>query len=274
MGSGGIMLKGFVFILVLVFLSFECVNAQNENLYSPDFKNTVDAENFFLGHSLTQTSYTLKKNKSMAGTFALAYGVTDQITVATSPYLLSLYNMPNIIVRTGLLLNPTTKIGAHFGYMKTQNYLENEFRMENSYFNLVLTKKWSRLSSTHFQLNSMYFIDDTRPFSIRVARPTRPLQMSLSVLNELSFFKKYENEFGVGLELGIIGFNENLPYNHLGFSFYRKYKKLIVQAGLSVSATQNVTLSNFSEIGDRFIVSEGDYKKIVTHPEVQMQYFF
>lgn len=267
-------LKNIALFLILSLGALKTSVAQIESRHSVELKNTVDDKNFFLGHSLTQTSYTLKKNKSMAGTFAIAYGLTDQITVATSPYLLSLYNMPNIIIRTGALLNSSTKLGAHFGYMKTQDYLENDYKMENSYLNLVLTKKWSRLSSTHFQVNSMYFIDDARPFSIRVARPTKPLQVSLSILNELSFFKRYQNEFGVGLELGVIGVNEALPYNHLGFSFYRKFKKIIFQAGISLSATQNVTVSNLRHIGNRYISSNGEYKKVMTHPEVQMQYFF
>jgi len=272
---GGDVLKATIVFLAILFGALSLVRAQNTSRFPIVYENKIDDKNFFLGHSLTQTSYTLRKNKAMAGTFAFAYGLTDQITVATSPYLLSLYNMPNIIIRTGAMMSERTKIGVHFGYMKTQKYLENDYDMENAYSNFILTRKWSRLSASHFQLNTMYFMEESRPFSIRVPRPTSPLQVSLSVLNEFSFYKRYQNEFGLGLEFGVLGLNEVLPYNHLGFSFYRKFKSVIFQAGLSVSATQNITFSNLMEIGKSNIRSNGgEYKKIVTHPEIQLQYFF
>jgi len=123
-------------------------------------------------------------------------------------------------------------------------------------------------------LNVMNFLDDERPFSIRVAEPTTPVQVSASVLNEISLFKKYKDEFGVGIELGRIGVNEPLPYNHVGFSFFRKLDKILIQVGVSISATPNIDSSDLAFIGSSTLPSGPEFKKIVTHPEVQLQWFF
>ena len=236
--------------------------------------STFTSSNFFVGHSLSQTTYTLEKGQAMAGTFAMAYGVTDSVTLATSPWLLGLYNMPNFIVRTKLDVSKHLGLGFQAGYMRTEPYLQDSYKMEASYFNALVSSKWSRLFISHFQLNVMNFLDDERPFSIRVAQPTTPLQISVSVLNEISVFKKYKDEFGIGLELGRIGVNEPLPYNHFGFSFFRKVDKLLIQLGVSISATPNVESSDLAFIGSSMLPSGEEFKKIVTHPEVQLQWFF
>lgn len=232
------------------------------------------SSNFFVGHSLTQTTYTLNEGQMMAGTFAMAFGVTDSITLATSPWLLGLYNMPNVIVRTKLDLMKDLALGVQGGYMRTEPYLQDQYKMEASYFNALVSKKWSRNFTTHLQLNVMNFSDDERPFSLRVENPTTPLQISVSALSEISIFKKYKDEFGLGLEVGRIGINEILPYNHVGLSLFRKVGSLLIQGGVSISATPNVVLNDLTYIGRSNLPAGPEFKKIVTHPEVQLQWFF
>jgi len=263
------------YLSVLGFICFIALASEAQTLKSTyKEQSNFTSENFFVGHSLTQTAYTLKKGQTMAGTFAMATGLTDSLTVATSPWLLGLYNMPNVIVRTKVDLDKNFALGLQGGYMKTQEYLQNSYQMEASYFNALLSFKISRQLTTHLQLNTMNFINDERPFSIRVSKPTKPLQVSVSMLNEISIFKKYKNELGVGIELGRIGVNEILPYNHLGFSLFRKVNGILVQLGVSISATPSVGLSDLAFIGSESLPSGPNFKKIVTHPEFQLQWFF
>lgn len=230
--------------------------------------------NFFVGHSLTQTSYTLPEGKWMLGTFALGYGLTDDVTLGTSPWLLTLYNMPNVVLRMKKALSTSTAIGAHTGYMKTQEYLQNFYKMEAFYGNLIFSHVFSKNLRTHIQLNAMYFKDDEKPFSIRVENPTTPVQISLSAVNEIIAYKKASIEYGLGLEVGVLGMNEELPYYHGGLSVYRKVKDLFIQVGLSVSATTNVSTSDFQYVSQGNLPSGDEFREIMTHPEIQIQYYF
>ncbi len=241
---------------------------------SKNVSSVYTKTNFFVGHSLTQTSYTLPEGKWMLGTFALGYGLTDDVTLGTSPWLLTLYNMPNVVLRMKKALSTSTAIGAHLGYMKTQEYLQNFYKMEASYGNLILSHVFSKNLRTHIQLNAMYFKDDERPFSIRVENPTTPLQISLSAVNEIIAYKKASVEYGLGLEVGVLGMNEELPYYHGGLSFYRKVKDLFIQVGVSVSATTNVSTSDFQYVAQGNLPEGDEFREIMTHPEIQLQYYF
>ena len=239
-----------------------------------DLSFSTSSNNFFLGHSLSQTSYTLNQGQAMTGTFAMAYGITNSITLATSPWLLGFYDMPNIIIRAKIDLKKILTLGLQGGHMKTVKIYRNKFKMEASYFNAIISKKWSRFFTSHLQLNVMNFFEDEKPFSIRVAKPTTPLQFSASILNEISLFQRYKNEFGVGVELGRIGLNEPLPYNHFGFSLFRKFNRILIQGGVSISATPNTNFNDFTFIGQSYLPTTSEFKKIVTHPEIQIQWFF
>jgi hypothetical protein len=230
--------------------------------------------NFFLGHSLSQTAYTLPKGSSMVGSFAVGFGVTDNITLGTSPWLLTLYNMPNLVVRTKQSLGTSTALGLHVGYMKTEEYLLNRYKMEAFYSNLILSHVFSSNLRSHFQINAMFFRNDELPFSIRVDGAENPLQISASVVNELSLIKSGNSEFGIGIEGGVIGVNENLPYLHGGLSVYKKIDNAFVQLGVSLSATPNVTIADFRLVGSGGDLPPGEQRAIRTHPEVQIQYYF
>jgi len=237
-------------------------------------KSVFTKSNFFVGHSLSQTSYTLPKGKWMVGTFALGYGISNNITLGTSPWLLTLYNMPNVLLRTKKEISTSSAIGLHIGYMKTAEYLRNEYEMELLYGNLIYSFVVNKNIRTHFQANLMNFISESRPFSIRVSRPTLTSQISLSNISEVAVYKKGSHEFGFGAEVGYLGVNESRPYMHGGFSIYRKTKNLFLQAGLSLSASNNVGVSDFSYVGQGNLPPGGEFREILTHPEIQVQYYF
>lgn len=237
-------------------------------------RSVFTKSNFFVGHSLTQTSYTLPKGKWMVGTFALGYGISNNITLGTSPWLLIFYNMPNLLLRTKKEISSSSAVGLHVGYMKTAEYLRNEYSMELLYGNLIYSFVVNKRLRTHFQANLMNFMAEERPFSIRVGQPTLETQISLSNVSEIVLYKKKNHEFGMGLEAGYLGVNESRPYLHGGLSIYRKTKDLFLQIGLSLSASNNVGLSDFSYVGRRNLPPGGDFREILTHPEVQVQYYF
>lgn len=269
--------------MILMFLLFTSVKSFSVSLDSY-FRSTVKTKapssvftktNFFVGHSLTQTSYTLPKGKWMMGSFALGYGLTDDITLGTSPWLVTLYNMPNVILRTKKSLSASTALGMQLGYMKTQDYLRSFYEMETVYGNLIFSHVFSKNIRSHFQVNAMYFRNEEQPFSIRVQNPTTPLQISLSNVNEITAYKKAGVEFGVGLEMGVLAINEELPYLHGGLSFYRKVNNFFFQVGMSLSASKNISVNDLQYVGQSSLPSgEEAFREIVTHPEVQIQYYF
>lgn len=266
--------------LMIIMLGLSSVQAGAANINTYFLKqNTSKASvytktNFFVGHSLSQTSYTLPKGKLMLGTFALGYGLSDDVMLGTSPWLLTLYNMPNLVLRMKKSLSTSTAVGMHVGYMKTQEYLQNLYKMETFYGNLIFSHVFNKNVRTHFQLNGMFFKDDERPFSIRVAQPTSDIQISISSVSEVVAYKKPGLEVGLGLEIGMLGINEELPYYHGGFSIYRKVKDLFIQVGVSLSATTNIKAGDLRYVGRGNLPPGGDFREIVTHPEIQIQYYF
>lgn len=270
----------FILMVTLVFLTSSSYGDEGLNRFfikksSSDIpKSVFTNSNFFVGHSLSQTSYTLPEGKWMVGTFALGYGLTNNVTLGTSPWLLTLYNMPNVLLRTKKELSASSAIGVHLGYMKTAEYLRNDYSMELFYGNLLYSAVINKNIRTHFQVNAMEFINEARPFSIRVSRPSTPVQVSISNVSEISIFKKRNHEIGLGLEFGYLGVNESTPYMHGGFSVYRKTKGLLLQVGMSLSASNNVGVSDFSYVGRGNLPPGREFREILTHPEVQVQYYF
>ncbi len=270
----------YILMITVLIASIEAFSKTLDSYFknegSAKIKTSVFTKtNFFVGHSLTQTSYTLPKGKWMMGSFALGYGITDDVTLGTSPWLVTLYNMPNVILRTKKSLSTSAAVGLQLGYMKTQNYLRSLYEMETFYGNLIFSQVFHRNLRSHFQVNAMYFRNDEVPFSIRVQNSTTPLQLSLSNVNEITAYKKKNTEFGFGLELGVLALNEELPYFHGGVSIYRKVKNLFLQVGLSLSASDNISVSDLGYVGQSSL-PEGseDFREIVTHPEIQVQYYF
>jgi hypothetical protein len=270
-----------LFILILgLFSSIAAHSTDDFKSYFLAQKNTelpksvFTKSNFFVGHSLSQTSYTLPKGRWMAGTFALGYGVTNNLTVGTSPWLLTLYNMPNILIRSKIELSTSSAVGVHVGYMKTAEYFRNEYEMELLYGNLIYSFVVNKSVRTHFQGNLMNFFNETRPFSIRVSRPKLATQISFSNITELVAYRNKNHEIGFGAEIGYLGVNESRPYLHGGLSIYRKTKDLFIQAGLSLSASNNVGVSDFSYLSRGNLPPGGEFREILTHPEIQVQYYF
>lgn len=92
------------------------------------------AQEFILGHNLTPTTAVLNDGDIMVGTYAAGYGITDNLTVATSLWLDVSYSMPNLGLKYSLPSgSDSTSFVVEGLYFKTYPYGEKLFEQE-SYF--------------------------------------------------------------------------------------------------------------------------------------------
>lgn len=73
----------------------------------------------FLGHNVSPSSYTLRARQIAAGNFGIAAGITDQITIATSPWLWLSYEAANVHLKWIEDLSNGSRVGALVSYFET-----------------------------------------------------------------------------------------------------------------------------------------------------------
>jgi hypothetical protein len=102
--------------------------------FSISLSASAQAQEFILGRNLTPTTAVLNQGDIMLGTYAAGYGLTDNLTIATSPWLDISYSMPNLGLKYSL---PSGSDSISFVieglYFTTYPYGEKLFEQE-SYF--------------------------------------------------------------------------------------------------------------------------------------------
>lgn len=73
----------------------------------------------FLGHNVSPSSYSLRAGHFSAGNFGIAAGITDQVTLATSPWLWSSYEAANIHMKWITERSKGSRVGAMVSYFET-----------------------------------------------------------------------------------------------------------------------------------------------------------
>jgi hypothetical protein len=211
-----------------------------------------------LGHNLTPTTYGLSKGGVTAGTYALAYGLSDQWTIATSPWLIVNYNMATVITRiTTAPGEQLPRAALEVSYFKTIPMLWNRYTQESLFIRATGSFSLGPSHVMHLSAGYQYFFDYARPFSLRLVPPwdtETPQTLSASTLQEIHL----SDHLGVFLEAGLLGVNYLHPYLHLGASFFWKWDWGLLQAGLSRSSLMTSA------------VDYGYYNR-VWHPELQFQ---
>lgn len=228
-----------------------------------------------LGHNLTPTSNTLHQGEITAGTYALAVGLNENVTVGTSPWLVWLYNMPALSVRYGLETEGFfTRVSVEQLFFKTFKYGYNMYQQQSSWTRITATRRFDGFYSLHGNLGLQYFWDDAVPFSMRPI-PTNgtPITLSVSTLHELHF----TDSFGAFFETGLLGVNYPNRYAHVGLSGFYKWSRGYVQIGISKTypiGPEYISLNQF-EIWEN---DQGEWRASVyrkspapIHPEVQFQ---
>lgn len=245
------------------------------------------------------TGNVLKENEISVGTFFLGYGITDNWTIGTSPFVLASYSMYNLGSRYAVDLTPTDRVVFAFEYFKTfgaesdvdrrsrencqlgvdyglVDYINecartlypkgfSSFKMEAVAYKL----NFSRQIDSDYKLNVTgsyyYYMDDEKPFSLRMDPLNNDkFAINLTTLHEFRLNKKaYFN-----LEAGLWGMNYTHPYYHLGTSF-----SLQLTSASLVSAGVSSTWSPSFPKEKARVYSGYDSTRSI-HPEIQVQYYF
>lgn len=241
------------------------------------------------GHLLTPNNRTLDSGEFSIGTLYLAAGLTDNITIATSPFVSSVFKMLNLNVRVAFEMKNQQRFGVDLSYFKTtenridqreascvrdkdaQRFIcKSAGRTIRSYLMEATSLKltYSRLFGPVYRFSSsfgyFYYIDDRMPFSFRMdpANDDR-FAMSLTTLHE---FRMTDRLFS-GVEIGGWGLNYQYPYVHLGASLNYQWPQFIVGAGLSSTFSPSFP-------SNRVRSFPGYDSRASFHPEVEIQYFF
>lgn len=234
-----------------------------------------DFKSVFFGHNVTPTSNTLHGGTFTVGFYAVAAGVTDHLTVGTSPWIEFGYNMHNVHMKYGGAIADDQRISVNASYFKTHDELETKFTPRGDSYHYYLYKQESvtgqlvhswRINSIytiHNAFSYMYYMDDTHPFSLRMQSfNDDPYELIVSSLQEAHLTKN----LGLNAEMGILGLNYVYPYFHYGASLVYQSANWLFQLGIS----HTLVMSGSQERLNRY-----DYKFTnAVHPEVQAQVFF
>jgi hypothetical protein len=231
-----------------------------------------------IGHNLTPSVYTLHKNQFTLGNYTLAYGLSENILVATSPWLYTNYNMQSWVIKSRGTIGDNYW-GLQIGYFKTLRVPPNVFDMEAYGVWAVHQLKIQDNYSFTYGFNILQFINDNVPFSLRRASfDSNKTQISLVTLHEFNVNKHY----GFLAEIGIIGPDYVYPNLHWGFSLHYRNSWFLGQLGLSSSGLlsrlgqQNVSINYTAGHGQTIQQEYDEYYKstVVPHPEIQIQFYY
>ncbi|MCB9027061.1 MAG: hypothetical protein H6625_12125 [Bdellovibrionaceae bacterium] len=263
----------------------------NLGVAAPKLATSIEAEKsvpkkVVFGHNLSPTTHLMEKGEWTVGFYSLAYGVNDKLTLAISPWIYFWYNADNIFARYQLFENAKWKLGGQSGYFNTKsNSLRfKTYTMEVWMQNLTLSTQFKNKNFIHFNVNYMYFGDETKPFSLR----REPLNNDPDQWTATTLMEAYiTDNFGMLGELGVLGLNYTYPQVIMGASLFVKRINWYFQFGFSVTSTPGALFSLGGAVDNNEAVGVSGTKirypsqqnALVKydrslHPEVQFQYFF
>lgn len=303
-------MKANYFVLLLSFYScvaFSQINGLDVNSVSAKASvDPVKTKALFFGHNLSQTDEVLKKNELSIGAQVIAYGLSDRLSIATSPWLATDYEMANLFVRYKTAPTRSFQFSYFKSCFKSDGCVETigwypdpETGEPTATTTAVMSKSGYSMEAIwlamidHFEFNDHYAIDinygvqyyanQKMPFSLKRPSPKPlPWQFHLSSLHEASLvgpFKLYA-EVGCLIPLDTdpylhtgasLGYKSNNLESHLGFSVTSKVAALFNPAN-RVDLQQQLrdhTTPYGSEI--EADVYRNDY---AIHPEFSFQYTF
>lgn len=78
-------------------------------------------KSFFIGHNLTPATEIPQKGTWTVGSYAVGYALTDEILVATSPWIYVSYNTNNVHMKYSHMLTPKSDIGFFASYFDSND---------------------------------------------------------------------------------------------------------------------------------------------------------
>lgn len=247
--------KGIAFLGIIVTMTMD--------VFQP-----ARAQEFFAGHNLTPTTYSLHQDQWTLGSYVVGYGINENWMVGTSPWLIVNYNMPMVNTR---LSSPVEgffdRVSLEGMYFKTFDYGFYNYQQESTFVRLTVLKEWSPDFKTNFSFGHQYYFDDRSPFSFRlfVGNGDR-YTLSASSLSEIRI---EENVFAL-VEAGFLGLNYVAPYYHVGLSLLYMMEWGSLQLGISRSMTSRPDLVPEIYYGGDIQIEDSNESS--WHPELQLQF--
>jgi hypothetical protein len=280
-------------LLTLLSLAEAPKTTQPYLLSNPKNKQNQAFKSHSLGHLLSSNNTVLPDGKWSAGSMYVGYGLSNNWTIATSPFVTYSFSMLNLTTRAAYNLDKKRRIGFDLGYFKTYGNEKSEFTERCALLNggfendacayqqeqlqgykTFKMEAWSfkftynKLVLPYYRFNStisyFYYIDARRPFSLRMdPQNNDKYALNLSTLHE---FRLKPNKF-LNAEIGLWGLNYEYLYYHTGLSYSYQRGNWLWNGGL----TSTFSPSFPHEKERRF----NYYKsRLAVHPEIQIQYFF
>lgn len=236
-----------------------------------------------MGHNISPTSYVLPKGRASIGFYSLSFGLSDNVLLSTSPWLLVFYNMPSAGMKYSAAASdwasPTFSRGSFEAIWFKTTAQESGFRQNAIWLRATGTHEVSSNYSLHTTASFQYYMDETRPFSLRYRTVNEdPFGISVGLLHELHVHKNVAFQ----LETAVLNINDWLPVYHFGASVILKGQGGFFQIGASLSHRpqgpySNEQLSDGAGVPVEWVRSyqeeRGGILRTEIHPEVQIQVF-
>lgn len=282
-----------VFVLASGFCSFAFGAAESLRL---PVESSSKSSAFEFGNNVSQTTHVLPQGHASAGFQVAAVGLTDEVSVATSPWLWTSYNMQNIFLRHRFFDSSEQSLAWQGAYFQTyqRSDLVGGYQMRANWLSGIWSIKESANFTLHLNGTFATYQDDTNPFSLRRPTATAATDLNLSALFEARLDRGL---FLLG-ELGVLGANQTLPQIHTGASLDYRGPNWLVKLGYSVTGTfaaftnpsqrrdmafnhrdgnRQIDPVSF-EVEDSQTQSKADKEGLKydfsMHPEMTFQYFF
>jgi len=268
----------------------------------------MQSAQIFIGHNLTPSTEVLRSGAFTVGNYAAGYGITENILLATSPWIWTTYNTKNIHLKYSKIISPQATAGflvSYFDSFGSGDLVDSSISSRPGAFALPTASEvaigtnryqWTNYSASalysyryeggttqYLNLKYSYFINDDRPYSLRMDPGDDSIRDQIDVSTLIKI--PVEDGANVSLESGILGMNFKESYLHLGGSVGFQNKGWLVQVGASYTVPVGLLGTadamdigrmdqrvHYSEVADRYYTER--YLQVAVHPEVQVQFSF
>ena len=262
---------------------------------------SISSEPKLLGHNLSNTAYVLDSGECTLGFVHAACGLSEKLTVGSSPWMAIDYKMFSLALRYQVSSNDDTTEAFQASYFKTYqkrdrsipedsyynpdgDYEYRGYEMEAIWLMYIRSKRFTPHFTLHYNFHVNYYLEDKAPFSLRRPYEKRsPWQINLSTLFEVDLYKMW---FIQG-ELGLLDLLNSPIHTHAGASLGRKQSWGYFYFGFSYTSTLNAlfspsrrvdyqweTISTREDGYDSDLDSEKIKYDYAIHPEITIQFFF
>lgn len=257
----------------------------------------------FIGHNVTPTTETLSQGAGTVGNYALAYGITDTLFIATSPWIWASYNTANVHLKWAGNVSEASRLGLFLSYFESfesQPFLKSAGTINGggtrpgrpggggpagggggtstTIYTAQERYQWQSASAhglysyetanhTHYYFNFhyAYFWNDDFPYSIRMDPGTDTIrhQIDFTMLTQVPL----NDEWNILFEFGGLGLNYLYPYMQMGASIAYKNASWLFQLGASYTG-------QFAELNKSTAWEIGRYDTRTHTTESGQEYYF